>query len=239
MFSDARPAFDREAIYARILAAIDRERDVILGVGDDIHAHPELGMEEVHASTLLTETIARYGYEVERGSGGLPTAFKAIRGGKGSGPAIAFQLLICPILDVYGQSPARHELAEGYFLDSETLERDLELYVPQGVELTDIRLSPLRAEEFADLPMAFIHTAQFDPFSDEGEAYAQRLGGFGVPVHGRAHSGMIHYFYCMPRMIPYALEAVRIIGNEIRYAVDLPVRERRFHRRIRPELIRA
>ena len=90
MFSDARPAFDREAIYARILAAIDRERDVILGVGDDIHAHPELGMEEVHASTLLTETIARYGYEVERGSGGLPTAFKAVRGGKGSGPAIAF-----------------------------------------------------------------------------------------------------------------------------------------------------
>jgi acetyl esterase/lipase len=154
-------------------------------------------------------------------------------------PRIAFQLLICPILDVYGQSPARHELAEGYFLDSETLERDLELYVPQGVELTDIRLSPLRAEEFADLPMAFIHTAQFDPFSDEGEAYAQWLGGFGVPVHGRAHSGMIHYFYCMPRMIPYALEAVRIIGNEIRYAVDLPVRERRFHRRIRPELIRA
>jgi hypothetical protein len=40
-------------------------------------------------------------------------------------------------------------------------------------------------------------------------------------------------------MIPYALEAVRIIGTEIRYAVDLPVQERRVHRRIRPELIRA
>ena len=35
---------------------------------------------------------------------------------------------------------------------------------------------------------------------------------------------MIHYFYCMPRMIPYALEAVRIIGAEIRYAVNLPGR---------------
>jgi len=59
-------------------------------------------------------------------------------------------------------------------------------------------------------------------------------------VHGRAHPGMIHYFYCMPRMIPYATEAMRIIGTEIRYAVKLPqLAERRIHRRIRPELIRA
>ena len=67
----------------------------------------------------------------------------------------------------------------------------------------------------------------------------QRLGGFGVQVHGRAHPGMIHYFYCMPRMIPYAQEAVQLIGAEIRYAVNLPDPERRAHRRIRPELIRA
>jgi len=156
------------------------------------------------------------------------------------GPAIAFQLLICPILDVHGQSAARCELAEGYFLDGETLKRDLELYLPGGVEASDVRLSPLRAEEFANLPPAFIHTAQFDPFSDEGEDYAQRLGGFGVSVHGRAHPGMIHYFYCMPRMIPYAEEALRIIGAEIRYAVKLPaLTERRNQRRIRPELIRV
>ena len=157
----------------------------------------------------------------------------------GNAPPIAFQLLICPILDVFGESAARRELSEGYFLDSETLARDLELYVPAGMDLSDTRLSPLCAEEFSDLPPAFIHTGQFDPFGDEGEAYAQRLGGFGVPVHGRAHPGMIHYFYCMPRMIPYASEAMRIIGSEIRYAVHLPQqRERRVQRRIRPELIR-
>ncbi len=156
-----------------------------------------------------------------------------------NGPKIAFQLLICPILDVHGQSSARRELAEGYFLDGETLNRDLELYVRAGVELSDVRLSPLRAEEFAGLPPAFIHTAQYDPFSDEGEEYAQRLGGFGVTIHGRAHPGMIHFFYCMPRMIPYASEFMRIVGSEIRFAVRLPPLERRSHRRIRPVLIRA
>jgi acetyl esterase len=159
--------------------------------------------------------------------------------GSGGGPAIAFQLLLCPILDIHGESAARRELSEGYFLDRETLARDLELYVPAGIELSDLRLSPLCAEEFASLPPAFIHTGQFDPFGDEGEEYAQRLGGFGVPVHGRTHPGMIHYFYCMPRMIPYAAEALRIIGSEIRYAVQLPQADRRLQRRIRPELIRA
>ncbi|OJU13214.1 MAG: hypothetical protein BGN85_04395 [Alphaproteobacteria bacterium 64-11] len=156
-----------------------------------------------------------------------------------SAPSIAFQLLVCPILDVHGEAASRRELCEGYFLDGETLSRDLELYVPPDTNLLDPRLSPLCAEEFEDLPPAFIHTGQFDPFGDEGEAYAQRLGGFGVPVHGRTHPGMIHYFYCMPRMIPYAGEAIRIIGAEIRYAVQLPVPERRAQRRIRPELIRA
>ncbi len=90
MTSEQRPAFDKFAIYERILAAIENQRDVILAVGDEIHANPELGMAEFKAQKLLTETIAGYGYEVERGSGGIETAFKAIRGGKGSGPAIAF-----------------------------------------------------------------------------------------------------------------------------------------------------
>jgi hypothetical protein len=51
---------------------------------------------------------------------------------------------------------------------------------------------------------------------------------------------MIHYFYCMPRMIPYAHQAMQIIGAELRYAVQLPqLTERRAQNRTRPELIRA
>jgi acetyl esterase/lipase len=157
----------------------------------------------------------------------------------GGGPRIAFQLLICPILDVLGEAASRRELSEGYFLDREMLMRDLELYCP-GAERADPRLSPLCATEYDDLPAAFIHTAQFDPFADEGEAYAQRLGAAGIAVHGVAHPGMIHLFYCMPRMIPYALDAPRIIGAELRYAMNLPtLRERRAQRRMRPQPIRS
>jgi acetyl esterase/lipase len=210
------------------------------------HPFPFALADAVAALAHVTNNARQFGIDPARlgvggdSAGGTLAAVLSRVARDAGGPAIAFQLLLCPILDVHGESAARLELADGYFLDSETLTRDLELYVPPGIELSDIRLSPLRAEEFAGLPPAFIHTAQFDPFGDEGEAYAQRLGGFGVPVHGRAHPGMIHYFYCMPRMVPYAEEALRIIGTEIRYAVRLPeLKERRTQRRIRPELIRA
>ncbi len=156
-----------------------------------------------------------------------------------NGPAIAFQLLVCPILDIQGESAARRELAEGYFLDRQTLTRDLELYCPDA-DRADPRLSPLLATDFSHLPPAFIHTGQFDPFGDEGEAYAAKLQAAGVAVHGRIHPGMIHYFYCMPRMVPYAHAAVHQMGAEIRYAVKLPeLTERRAQGRVRPELIRA
>ena len=121
-------------------------------------------------------------------------------------PAITFQLLVCPILDIHGESTARRELADGYFLDRDTLLRDLELYCPDA-DRADPRLSPLLADDFAGLPPAFIHTGQFDPFGDEGEACTAKLLAAGV-VHGRSHPGMIHYFYCMPRMIPYAHRAM-------------------------------
>jgi len=153
-------------------------------------------------------------------------------------PPPSFQLLLCPILDVAGEAASRRELREGYFLDHETLVRDLELYCP-GAALDDPRLSPLRAADFAELAPAFIHTAQFDPFGDEGEAYARHLSAAGVTVHGRTHSGMIHFFYAMPQMIPYAQEAVAVIGAEVRYAMKLPrPRDRRAQMRTRPELIR-
>jgi hypothetical protein len=61
-----------------------------------------------------------------------------------------------------------------------------------------------------------------------------------VKVHGKVHAGMIHYFYCMPRMIPYVHQAMQVIGAEIRYAVSLPqLPDRRAQNRTRPELIRA
>ena len=46
----------------------------------------------------------------------------------------------------------------------------------------DPYISPIKAESLADLPPAFIVTAELDVLRDEGEEYAKRLEQDGVPV---------------------------------------------------------
>jgi amidohydrolase len=54
----------------------------------DIHAHPELAYQERHAVDAIVTLLERQGHSVERGIGGLETAFRA-RVGPKDGPAIA------------------------------------------------------------------------------------------------------------------------------------------------------
>ncbi|HLK12329.1 MAG TPA: M20 family metallopeptidase [Candidatus Binatia bacterium] len=52
----------------------------LIALSHRIHAHPELAFEEERAATWLCEALAAAGFAVERGVGGLPTAFVARAG---------------------------------------------------------------------------------------------------------------------------------------------------------------
>ena len=132
---------------------------------------------------------------------------------------IAAQLLLCPITDFAAETESRSAFATGYLLDKAMMERDLEHYLPASTDATDPRISPLRASDLAELPPAYVHTAEFDPLRDEGRAYADRLARAGVTVNYTCHPGMIHLFYGMARAIPYAHTALKQIGTEIRAAL--------------------
>jgi amidohydrolase len=54
----------------------------------DIHGHPELAYQERHALAAIADLLERHGHRVERGIGGLETAFRT-RAGPKDGPAIA------------------------------------------------------------------------------------------------------------------------------------------------------
>jgi acetyl esterase/lipase len=137
-----------------------------------------------------------------------------------SAPRIALQVLICPVTDPGWDSPSRREFARGYFFDTATLDWALEHYLPAGAELSDPRLSPLRAADFRDLPPAHIHTAEFDPFRDDGEAYAAALERAHVPVAYACHKGMIHHFYCLAGVIPAARLVIEGIGRSAAAALS-------------------
>jgi len=130
------------------------------------------------------------------------------------GPRIAFQLLLCPVLDFGTETPSRREFAEGYLLDRTTMETDLAHYAPG--DPMDPRVSPLRALDLGSLPPAAIHTAEFDPLRDEGEAYARRLADAGVEVSHTCHAGLIHHFYGLTTVIPSAAMAMDMICREVR-----------------------
>lgn len=76
------------AIHDDIRHAIDSFKDQAVGLGRQVHAHPELKFQERFAAGLLSNALAGLGLEVERGVGGLETAFRAAAGKPGPTVAI-------------------------------------------------------------------------------------------------------------------------------------------------------
>ena len=129
---------------------------------------------------------------------------------------LALQFLLCPITDFSADTASRRDFASGYLVDQATLEHDLKHYLAAGGDPTHPRVSPLRCNSLRNMPPTCIHTAEFDPLRDEGAAYANRLREVGIPTTYRCHSGMIHLFYGMGALIPYAATAYQLMGDDIR-----------------------
>jgi acetyl esterase/lipase len=134
-------------------------------------------------------------------------------------PRIALQVLLCPILDYSRLTESRREFGHGYLVDQATLDHDLLHYLPAAADAADPRVSPLRAADLRGLPPTVIHTAEFDPLRDEGRLYAERLRDSGCSVTYRCHAGMIHLFYGLGGVIPYARQAWSELGREVRAAL--------------------
>jgi acetyl esterase len=135
------------------------------------------------------------------------------------GLKVALQVLLCPILDYTGRSGSRSEFASGYLVDQATLDHDLMHYARGGADPLDPRISPLRAQDLSVVPPTIVHTAEFDPLRDEGRDYFDRLTPLGSAVSYTCHPGMIHLFYGLGGIIPYARTALERIGQQIRAAL--------------------
>ena len=129
---------------------------------------------------------------------------------------LALQFLLCPIMDFSADTDSRRRFGQGYLIDRETLEHDLKFYLGPETNRADPRVSPLRSPDVRHVPPTCIHTAEFDPLRDEAKAYADRLSLAGVQTTYRCHAGMIHLFYGMGSVIPYAGEAVKLMGSDMR-----------------------
>src|SRR5438132_509304 len=73
-----------EQLKKQVCEAIDRRAAQLIETADWIHAHPEIGHQEVEAAKRLSGLLESAGIPVEMGTAGMATAFKAELGGKGA-----------------------------------------------------------------------------------------------------------------------------------------------------------
>jgi acetyl esterase len=189
------------------------------------HPFPAALDDALAAVTHIGAHAARFGIDGTRlgicgdSAGGTLAAATAQAVARIGSPRLALQLLICPILDYSRSTGSRRDLASGYLIDQATLDHDLMHYAPPGTDPANPRISPLRADDVAGLPRTLIHTAEFDPVRDEGRDYFERLTRAHSDVSYTCHPGMIHLFYGLGAVIPYARTAFEQIGGEIRAAM--------------------
>ena len=80
----------KDALASISNSVIETSRQALFDLSKDVHAHPELNYEEFYSSNALAGFLEQHDFQVDRGIGGVETAFRAtISCGAGDGPTIA------------------------------------------------------------------------------------------------------------------------------------------------------
>ena len=77
-------AVARGELAGRSNSAIEASKQTLFDLSKDVHAHPELNYEEFYSSDALVRFLEGHDLTVERGVGGIETAFRATIPGGGA-----------------------------------------------------------------------------------------------------------------------------------------------------------
>ena len=166
-----------------------------------------------HAAELGADP-ARLGIAGDSAGGNLATVTARRLRDEGDSP-LRFQALIYPICDGALDTPSYIENRSGFGLTLESMQHYWELYL-DGADARHPDASPLRADELAGLPPAFVLTVEHDVLRDEGEAYAHALEAAGVAVTLRRYDGAVHGFFRWLAQSELSRRAVAEVGAALR-----------------------
>ena len=132
---------------------------------------------------------------------------------------LRMQVLIYPVADAGCNTASYREFGERHGLTAASMQRFWNLYL-DGADGMAPDASPLRAEDLAGLPPAYVLTAGFDVLRDEGEAYAEALREAGVPTTARRFDGAIHGFWRWLAAAKLSRAAVDEVAAALRARLD-------------------
>ena len=152
-------------------------------------------------------------------AGGNLAAAVAIRLRDEGGPALRHQLLYYPVTDRDFTRSSYVNFGTGeYFLSGQIMEFFWNAYIPADQDCGGLA-KLMGAPNLAGLPSTTLIAAAFDPLSDEGMAYAEKLKSAGNDIEAHNAEGMIHGFISM---FPYVTDAQNWIdrsGQRLREAL--------------------
>jgi acetyl esterase len=149
-------------------------------------------------------------------AGGNLAAVTALLARERGGPALSGQVLVYPTTDYTSDSPSMRENTDPYFFNQTSVGWYWEHYLRASDDGYDPLASPLLAHDLSGLPPALVITAEFDPIRDQGEEYAKRLSGAGVPVEQTRYRGMVHGFFSMGGELDAGRRAVEQVAGYLR-----------------------
>ena len=149
----------------------------------------------------IYEEGAHVGFDPQRicvageSSGGNLAAASCIRAQQLAIP-VAFQLLVCPVIDSAMDSDSWSQLGAVLWPPSSQLSWMWDLYAgTTDTRANDPLVNLSRLTGALRLPPTLILTAEYDPLRDEAEQYGRRLADQGIPTEVRRIPGQIHGFF--------------------------------------------
>jgi len=169
------------------------------------HPHPA-PVEDCYAGLLWT---ARHAADLgvhparvivcgQSAGGGLAAAVALLARDRG-GPALAAQMLLCPMLDDRNDTPSARQMVGLGIWDRNANEAGWTALLGDARGGPDVSLyaAPARAQNLSGLPPAFIDVGSAETFRDEDVAYASRIWQAGGAAELHVWPGGFHGFDLM------------------------------------------
>lgn len=189
------------------------------------HQFPACIEDAVFTAEWAREHAAEFGGDPERilaggdSSGANISAALALLGRDGKAPAVSGLILFYGTygcIGISGSESARLYGQGDYVLPVNTMEKMMELYIPEGTDQDDYRLNPGRAEDLSNMPPAALISGGLDPLRDDGEEFARRLEAAGNRVWSIRADGMMHGFMLYWQRFSRAKELLERTGEIVR-----------------------